>query len=181
MHWRRLASYGIDLLFFVAPWVTCLQIIIFPEASWGITNLGLLMLLSVLAALGTLIICIIQIVLFLSHRRTLGMACAGIVATGGMHPRAAWVDLFLLIVPFRPIHLEPDPPPHLGGNRLVDVLLGLTLAAPIALGAYNWHDFSGTALVAGGTFAVFAIVDAVLYLTTGQTIGSRAVSSRVTL
>jgi hypothetical protein len=96
---RRLAAYALDLFFVAAPWAALLGIEIDPNAPQGYGALGMLIVVSVFGAVGTLLVLVVELVLLLRWGRTLGMACAGLVVERGSRALAAFLVAALVAGP----------------------------------------------------------------------------------
>jgi len=95
---RRIASYVFDWVLLGAPWFAYLGLALVPERGNWISGLAVAATMTMLAGAGTVIMLVLQAVLFLKRGRTLGMAATGLVATKGRRWLALFVGPLLLIV-----------------------------------------------------------------------------------
>ncbi|HEY3817411.1 MAG TPA: hypothetical protein VGL81_09585 [Polyangiaceae bacterium] len=174
MRARRLASFVLDLLFAVAPWLSLLGLVVAPT-NGGVAGIGLAVGLAGLCGLATLVMLVLQAILFLLRGRTLGMACVGLVAVAGSRLLALLLGATVLVVPIGALALLSS---GMNGEtqRLLGVAvplgtLGLELSFALAPGARTLTDRIagirwGRALPvgprSGGAFVVDALVLATL-------------------
>ena len=88
---RRVASYLLDVALLGAPWAAAAGMALAPAGGNSISGLAAFAGVTLFCALASLVLLVLQIVLFLGRGRTLGMAFTGLVATRGVK----WVSLLL--------------------------------------------------------------------------------------
>jgi hypothetical protein len=88
---RRVFSYLVDLAFLGAPWSALLGMSALPERGNWIGGLAVFAMLTILGSAGTIMMLVVQTVLFLRRGRTLGMAVTGLAVAKGRR----WLALLL--------------------------------------------------------------------------------------
>jgi uncharacterized RDD family membrane protein YckC len=94
---RRLASYLIDLLLLAAPWTAAAGMFAAPARGNWISGLAAFAAVALFACTGSVVLLVLQCVLFLSRGRTLGMALTGLVVVRGIRWLALLLDPVLLV------------------------------------------------------------------------------------
>ena len=174
MRARRLASFVLDLLFTVAPWLSLLGLVVAPT-NGGMAGIGLAVGLAGLCGLASLVVLVLQAILFLLRGRTLGMACVGLVAVAGSRALALFLGVLVLVLPLGALALLSSA---MNGEtqRLLGVAvpfgaIGLELAFALAPGArtvtdriagIRWERAAPVSPRSGGAFVVDGLVLAML-------------------
>jgi hypothetical protein len=84
---RRLVSYLIDFALLAAPWSALLGLAFSPSTGNWMSGMAVVAGVGLLATCGTVLLGLLDMILFIKRGRTLGMAATGLIAQGSSGQR----------------------------------------------------------------------------------------------